>query len=267
MIRQTLQTTKEATFAVELPSVGVQGNIAIAGTGFFVSPDGWFVTAAHVVTQNGAIRTDLNRMYLSQPSYIENDAAHQVRFWEVECRGIDVENDVALFKVDPASRGAMEFLKGKTGFPFLEVSTRQAEQGEPVYTYGFPLPETGMASTTGPIPVSYSRSRGRVTSCIVSGYTYPTNREITYLGIHIYVLDKAFNPGNSGGPIIADSSGKVFAVCSAFQFYFWEQGHLLTVPGHTPGIYVPSLYGYAQSLSNQGTAKLFADNGITTSSD
>ncbi len=33
----------------------------------------------------------------------------------------------------------------------------------------------------------------------------------------IYVLDKALNYGNSGGPIVAAETGRVHALCSRFQ--------------------------------------------------
>lgn len=68
MIRQHLADTKRATFCVEfcnpLPTP--------AGTGFFVSPDGWFVTAAHVITENncsdGPVRKDIAEAWLDNAS-------------------------------------------------------------------------------------------------------------------------------------------------------------------------------------------------------
>jgi serine protease Do len=52
MIRMTLTTTQLATFSIDLPNARMQGMPSPTGTGFFVSPDGWFVTAAHVVTKD-----------------------------------------------------------------------------------------------------------------------------------------------------------------------------------------------------------------------
>ena len=46
MIRKTLQRTKQATFAIVIQKRGLFS----LGTGFFVSRDGWFITAAHCVT-------------------------------------------------------------------------------------------------------------------------------------------------------------------------------------------------------------------------
>lgn len=44
--------------------------LAPIGTGFFVSRDGWFITAAHVITENGEIdgksRADVNKAWLQK---------------------------------------------------------------------------------------------------------------------------------------------------------------------------------------------------------
>ena len=57
MIRKSIHNTKLATYSIDLPND--KGTPAPTGTGFFVSADGWFVTAAHVVTgQDGKPRHD-----------------------------------------------------------------------------------------------------------------------------------------------------------------------------------------------------------------
>jgi serine protease Do len=57
-----------------------------------------------------------------------------------------------------------------------------------------------------------------------------------------YVIDKALNYGNSGGPIVDNRTGKVFAVCSAYQEVQIEQKRLKSM------ITIPTLYSYASSL-------------------
>lgn len=70
MIRKTLSTTKLATFSIDLPNLDtkMQGLPMPRGTGFFVSRDGWFITAAHVITTNGESdgtpRSDIDKAYL-----------------------------------------------------------------------------------------------------------------------------------------------------------------------------------------------------------
>jgi S1-C subfamily serine protease len=51
-ITRTLANSQAATFCIELPNSLQHGMPTPTGTGFFVSPDGYFVTAAHVITEN-----------------------------------------------------------------------------------------------------------------------------------------------------------------------------------------------------------------------
>jgi serine protease Do len=134
MIRRTLAATKAATYSVCLPRAGTGLLPAPIGTGFFVSPDGWFVTAAHVLTQDGQstgpVRSDLNIMTLMQipgPQPIIN----------VNLVHVDHGNDFALLKTDIAGQLPGPLLAGKTAFPFIEISTRTVEEGEPVYSFLF----------------------------------------------------------------------------------------------------------------------------------
>jgi hypothetical protein len=68
MIRRTLTATQLATFSIDLPNANANGMPTPMGTGFFVSPDGWLITAAHVVTKNnrpdGPPRDDVENAWL-----------------------------------------------------------------------------------------------------------------------------------------------------------------------------------------------------------
>ena len=72
MIRKSLRIVQAATFCIELPSKANHDMPTPTGTGFFVSPDGWFVTAVHVISKNGAIdgepRDDINNAWLTKES-------------------------------------------------------------------------------------------------------------------------------------------------------------------------------------------------------
>ena len=67
--------TKEATYCIELPSQNTRP--APMGTGFFISPNGCFVTAAHVITEsnlpNGPVRTDLLKVNLMKEPELAQD--------------------------------------------------------------------------------------------------------------------------------------------------------------------------------------------------
>jgi len=93
MIRKTVQKTKQATFAIVLKGHPL-------GTGFFVSPDGWFVTAAHVVTDisqsDRPLRSGITKAWLMQESKEPPDKMYQ----HVSVEHIDHSTDFALLKVD-----------------------------------------------------------------------------------------------------------------------------------------------------------------------
>jgi len=78
------------------------------------------------------------------------------------------------------------------------------------------------------------------------------------------MIDKPLNPGNSGGPIIATESGKVFAICTGFQLMPVIQKHWWPAP--VP-IAVPSLYGIVFSLSNPAVIDVLRQHGIPISEE
>jgi serine protease Do len=160
-----------------------------------------------------------------------------------------------------------DWLKGRSGFPFIEISTRPVEEGEDVYSFGFPLTETNILPTTGPIRAVATDHSARVTSAIVASRDHPRSGGITIHDNLIYVIDKALNYGNSGGPIVATESGKVFAICSQFQKVRYSQPQVPTNPPHAFYVELPSLYGFVLSLSNKGVIEILERNGISTSTD
>lgn len=252
MIRNTLTHTQAATFCVELPNQQQHGMPTPTGTGFFVSPDGWFVTAAHVVTEdnqpNGRIRTDLNQAWLMKetrvPGGIPGAMCQAVSFGHVISR-----LDFVLLKVDLQANANKAWLVGATEFPFLGVSTRQLSEGESVYSFGYPL-SSALARNLGPMVVGAQSLCPRVTSAIISSTIDETRMVITDADPKIYVLDKALNYGNSGGPIVSSETGRIHAICSRFQPVFVPQPHLRDANGNPMPVVIPSLYGVVSSLEN-----------------
>ena len=66
----------------------------------------------------------------------------------------------------------------------------------------------------------------------------------------VYVLDKALNYGNSGGPVVAVDTGFVHAFCSRFQPVQIPQPHIRNADRKPLLVQIPSLYGVVVSLSN-----------------
>jgi hypothetical protein len=266
-IRGTLGLTKQATFCVELPSERKHGLPTPTGTGFFISSDGWFVTAAHVITEDGSpggpIRSDIDQGWLmkeGQPSGFGPRAMCQF----ISFGHVIPEIDVALLRVDFEKNAEKEWLKGKIAFPHLTPSARELDEGEPIYAFGYPLSSSAVQKLPG-MTIGETALCPRVTSAIISAKLDQTRLISTNADPKVYVLDKALNYGNSGGPIVATDSGHVHALCSRFQPVGVPQPHLKGPDGKTPYVVVPSLYGIVSRLDNGPLIKLFEELGITVS--
>ncbi len=192
----------ERTFIVHIPD---KNNFPFpAGTGFFISKNGYFITANHVL--NNLLLEDNRHLRFSQP-----DGAHVLNIsiekqWQ--------EYDLALLKANFELNKQRQYFLGKDGFPYLEIDFEQQLEGAPVYSYGFPLSQPKINVPNRIMTVIYSP---RVTSAIISsqhGYIRP------FRGSNDpkhYTIDKALAYGNSGGPVILSETGKVFAVVIQFQ--------------------------------------------------
>jgi len=148
------------------------------GSGFVVSDQGYILTNAHVVSNNGQKADSVTVVFKGTGS-----ATTRVK---AQIAGIDETSDVALLKVDPVQAPKLVVL------PLGDSS--KVEAGEAVVAIGNPL--------------GYDFS---VTSGIVSATSrnlQSPNGSVIPNGIQ---TDAAINEGNSGGPLI-DSSGKVIGI-------------------------------------------------------
>jgi len=146
MIRRTLPAVKAATFCVLLPNPVVTGLPTGIGTGFFVSPDGYFVTAAHVITdgQSNTVRPDLDQMVLQKEIIAgKHTPSSPPDMWmHLSLIHIDSQCDFALLKVEIANPAQQSWMCGRNEVPFVEVSVRPVEEGEPVFSFGYPLTDS-----------------------------------------------------------------------------------------------------------------------------
>jgi hypothetical protein len=236
---------------------------APTGTGFFVSGDGWFVTAAHVVTKNnrpdGPPRDDIEKGWLMKEA--------RMHWIGGMCQGLKLdfvapEFDIALLKLGFSQNANKSHLTGKTEFPHLTVSTRQLQEGEPVYAFGYPLSEFGIVRSDPTITVGHLAHSPRTTSAIVAATMDKTTRVSTSSDPQVYVLDKALNYGNSGGPIVAVETGHVHAICSRFLPTQIPQPHLEDANGQTLHVAIPSLYGIVSSLGNAPVIDALLSRGV-----
>jgi len=98
-IRDTLQNSSLATFSVLFPDPAMKGMTRPIGTGFFVSADGWFVTAPHVVMEGGKIRPGIEQCQLEKER-IDEFAGPGAGCQFITLEYVDEQLDLALLKVD-----------------------------------------------------------------------------------------------------------------------------------------------------------------------
>jgi serine protease Do len=247
IISNTLQRTKQATFAIVIPHTG----LFPLGTGFFVSWDGWFITAAHCVTDinkpDRPVRENIEKAWLMKESKVRlvspaDNAPHDKIYQNISIEYIDHSTDFALMKVDIKANQNGHPLIEKTGFPFIDISSRELDEGETVYAFNYPI----SSKFIRPDPYGSKSFFPRVTSAIVSSTCMRTEIVETNSDAKVYLLDKALNYGNSGGPIIATETGNVHALSSDFLYISNPQDH----EGGSSSIKISSMYCVVASLAN-----------------
>ncbi len=170
-----IQTTFPATYDIWGEQTG--GGEAL-GTGFVVSKDGYILTNAHVVSENGQA--------VSTVTVIFNGGGSQGRRVQGTVVDADESHDVALIKVDPGQTPRL--------VPIPLGDSSKASVGEAVVAIGNPL-GLGSSLSLGVVSAT-NRDLESPNGATISG------------GIQ---TDAAINPGNSGGPLI-DATGHVIGI-------------------------------------------------------
>lgn len=141
------------------------------GSGFFISPNGYILTNAHIVKNNRDVRFYLYKDFPFTPFRNEPPFryAHVVK--------VNKQRDIALLKAE-----------GK--FPFFELETDRShyQTGDTVLALGNPKDKFWT-----------------VTQGIISALN-------DYNGTDEIQVDAAINTGNSGGPLVLKSTGKVIGI-------------------------------------------------------
>lgn len=147
------------------------------GSGFFINPDGYLVTNAHVVEETSGLTVTVRRR------------GHR-REYQARVVGTDQATDVALLKIDP-----------EEGERFVTLPLGDSD--------GLKVAEW-VAAIGNPYGLSHSFTVG-VVSYMGRTDVAPAGRE----GYYDYIqTDASINPGNSGGPLI-NLRGEVVGVANA----------------------------------------------------
>ena len=148
------------------------------GSGFVVSKDGYILTNAHVVSQNGQAVSAVEVVFKSS-----GDQQSSVQGTVV---GADESTDVALIKVDTSQTGELR--------PVRIGDSSAVKVGEQVVAIGNPE-GLDFTLTTGVVSATDREMQSPNGSTITGGIQ----------------TDAAINPGNSGGPLF-DSRGRVIGI-------------------------------------------------------
>jgi serine protease Do len=149
------------------------------GSGVILSPDGYILTNAHVVSNARRVRV---RLAVELPRQTGNAASFEPagKMLEAKITGIDRDTDIAVVKIEGRN------------LPYLELGDSDTlRQGQLVMAFGNPL---GLENSV---------SMGVVSSVA---------RQIKPDDSMIYIqTDAPINPGNSGGPLV-DAEGHVMGM-------------------------------------------------------
>lgn len=178
---------------VQIPVENNQKKISIKGTGFLISPDGMFVTNAHVYR---AIQKDEEQYAeASVPRASDRNGIVQYEQYPIQLVSIDDENDVAVMRI----------VSNRKDFPAIPLpkKAQDVEEGHELIYSGYPLAIEllhmgfGITMTTNRAMVSSVKRRGSDGS------------------FHFFLIDGHINSGSSGSPVFSTKTGKVIGIASA----------------------------------------------------
>jgi len=218
-VSEILDTIKESTFIV-LPIRPLSGQdspesmIYPEGTGFFISGNGLFLTANHVVkgiTDFSNIRLQGIRWDMDEP-YIPKILSHikVVRRW--------IEFDLALLSIDfeKNKKEGKDFLIPLSEFPHLDVTYLEQDENTPIYLAGQRPTDVHLYKSEGILVQTQKINPRIVSSCIISRDAYIGSAQKSEKPKY-YAIDTLAYKGNSGSPVVVQSNGKVCAVVTNSQ--------------------------------------------------
>lgn len=172
---------------------GVGHQISVRGTGFIISPEGKFITCAHVYKE--IPEKDLEFLGARVSSKTDSRGITIYERYGVRLLKMDQENDIVLMEIINHNKIAFATIKDFGGSSALQ-------EGDEVIFIGYPLAteflglQFGITMTSSSSIISSVKRRG------VDG------------SLHFFMIDTHVNNGASGSPVFSVESGKVIGVIS-----------------------------------------------------
>jgi serine protease Do len=242
----TIKRLKAATCCVMVPHPDpkYKGFAIPRGTGFFISSSGYFITALHVISQ-GSNLLEVGKIRLEQANDDVGDGEADMAVNNLSLIKKWDNYDLALLKAEHAYTTIADAMGGhlkEVPFNFLEIDFNSIPIGTDVYSYGYPLPDPPVIMQNDNVPfiAGWNNFSPRLTSAVISSHNAIVGPARGSKYPQHYVIDKALNYGNSGGPIVVQESGKVISVAVSFQ--------PVQIPQKPNPVMIPSLYGITRSL-------------------
>lgn len=196
---------------------GQTSSSSVAGTGFFISEDGYIATNYHVVSSAISYGAPITVVLYNGDSY------------EAEYIGGDSDSDVAVLKIDATGMNAATF-----------ADSNNMIVGESIYVVGNALGELNYTMTSGLV----SALDREITTTSDSGVEGTTN---------MFQIDAAVNSGNSGGPAY-NSRGEVVGIVTAKYTSTGVEGLGFALPSNDVAAVINDLleYGYVSGKPYAG---------------
>ena len=183
------------------------------GTGFVISPEGYIITANHVMKEGfkalESFKSEIKK--LSIGFAYPNTQEMRANFTHMDFDLIEADkiHDIALLKLKstkiPPMFGNLPPLK----LTPVILNRDRPEDGVAIGISGYPLYQTVLVTSGGFMATSWAFELKELKLPGTPEFYRKLNRADAYLA------DISVNPGNSGGPVYLASDGSVIGVCVA----------------------------------------------------